>query len=93
MPLLRHCHTTSTRSSITKATESDLSLSSMICATSWASEVISLASASLARSWMKVAPPRNASSITSVTGLPLVSCGPTTKYADRSKLSRIEANG
>ena len=44
-------------------------------------------------SWMNVAPPRNASSTTSVTGRPLQSCGPTTKYALISKQSRIEANG
>lgn len=47
----------------------------------------------LARNWMNVAPPRNASSTTSVTGRPLQSCGPTTKYALISKQSRIEANG
>ena len=43
------CHTTSARSSITKATESDFSLSSMICAMSRAISVSSEASAPLAR--------------------------------------------
>lgn len=49
MPLRRACHTTSARSSITKATESDFSLSSMICAMSRAISVSSEASAPLAR--------------------------------------------
>ena len=79
MPSSRHCQAASTRSSMTNATVSALPACAMTAAIASAIAVRSRVSACLARSWMKVAPPRSAAATTSATGRPLVSSGPTTK--------------